>query len=260
MTLTATGGTNGQYRWYTTATSGTAITGQVNSTYATPPITVTTIYYVAINNGTCESTRTAVTATLGGTTCPNNQPPVIDTTPASTQIGGKIEIDLSDLISDADNNVDLSTLVIVTPPASGAIATISNTTLIIDYTGISFAGLESIVLRVCDVAAACAQQTFAISVDGAIEIFNAVSPARNGKNDVFFIANIDKLASTRQNHVAIYNRWGDLVWEANNYNNSSVAFTGKSKNDTDLPSGTYYYKIEFNGTGKTLTGYLALKR
>ncbi|HMJ70881.1 MAG TPA: gliding motility-associated C-terminal domain-containing protein [Cyclobacteriaceae bacterium] len=261
LTLSASGGSNGQYRWYTVPTGGTAITSQVNNTYATPSLTSTTTYYVAINNGTCESTRASVVATIGGTGCGSNQPPVIDTTPASTQIGGTIEIDLSDLISDADNNLDLSTLTIITPPASGATATINNTTLIINYTGIAFTGKENITIGVCDIFAACTQQTFAIEVDGSIEIFNAISPGRDGKNDVFFIENIDKLNDTRRNHVAIYNRWGDLVWEADNYNNASVAFTGKSKTDSDLPSGTYFYKIEFTGSSKaTQTGYLALKR
>ncbi|PZR39042.1 MAG: hypothetical protein DI538_07835, partial [Azospira oryzae] len=72
LTLTAAGGTNGQYRWYTAASGGTAITGQTNSTYS-PALTGTTTYYVSINNGTCESTRTAVTGTI-------NTPPNAPTT------------------------------------------------------------------------------------------------------------------------------------------------------------------------------------
>jgi hypothetical protein len=54
VALNAFGGTNGQYRWYTTATGGTAITGEVNSSYTTPSLTNTTTYYVSINSGTCE--------------------------------------------------------------------------------------------------------------------------------------------------------------------------------------------------------------
>lgn len=63
FTLSASGGTNGQYRWYTGQT-GAAISGAVNDTYATPLISATTTYYVSITNGSCESSRTAVTATL----------------------------------------------------------------------------------------------------------------------------------------------------------------------------------------------------
>ncbi|MBL7874040.1 MAG: hypothetical protein JNL53_00145, partial [Cyclobacteriaceae bacterium] len=64
VTLSAAGGTAGQYRWYTVATGGTAIAGQTNATYTTPTLTGTTNYYVAINNGLCESNRTIVTATI----------------------------------------------------------------------------------------------------------------------------------------------------------------------------------------------------
>src|SRR5690606_31095051 len=64
VTLSAAGGAAGQYRWYTVPTGGTAIAGQTNSTYTTPSISTTTTYHVAINRGTCESTRTAVTATI----------------------------------------------------------------------------------------------------------------------------------------------------------------------------------------------------
>jgi len=62
ITLTASGGTNGQYRWYDAG--GVIISGQVNATYVTPIISTTTDYSVAINNGTCESTPTTVTATI----------------------------------------------------------------------------------------------------------------------------------------------------------------------------------------------------
>ncbi|MCE7864930.1 MAG: hypothetical protein DYG99_15435, partial [Bacteroidetes bacterium CHB5] len=64
VTLSATGGVAGQYRWYTVASGGTAIAGQTNATYTTPTLAGTTNYYVAINNGTCESSRTIVTATI----------------------------------------------------------------------------------------------------------------------------------------------------------------------------------------------------
>jgi gliding motility-associated-like protein len=64
LTLNASGGSNGQYRWYSTATGGTSISGQVNGSYITPVVSATTSYYVSINNGTCESTRFEVKATI----------------------------------------------------------------------------------------------------------------------------------------------------------------------------------------------------
>ena len=76
LTLAASGGTNGQYRWYTVATNGTPIAGQVNSTYTTPVISATTTYYASINNGFCESTRTSVDATIQPLTKPALTPSV----------------------------------------------------------------------------------------------------------------------------------------------------------------------------------------
>ncbi len=62
VTLSATG-TGTSYKWYTTATGGTAIfTG---SPFNTPSISASTTYYVsAVNSGGCESNRTAVLATV----------------------------------------------------------------------------------------------------------------------------------------------------------------------------------------------------
>jgi len=40
-------------------------------------------------------------------------------------------------------------------------------------------------------------------------------------------------------NVSIFNRWGDKVWEAKNYDNDKVIWKGQH-----LPGGTYYYVIE----------------
>jgi len=261
ITLKATGGQAGQYRWYTVSSGGTAISGAVNSSFATPVISSTTTYYVSVNDGTCESPRTAVAATIGGAECISNSPPVIETTEASTGKGGAVTIHLKDLISDSDDNLVLSTLTIVSQPSSGATATIdANFNLVIDYAGKPFTGTESITISVCDSFSACTEQTLSIEVIASINVYNAVSPNRDGKNDYFIIDGIDKLQDTKVNHVAIFNRWGDVVWEGHNYDNVSVVFSGYSKNNAELPSGTYFYKIEFPGGKKTETGYLTLKR
>lgn len=222
-------------------------------------MSTTTTFYVSVNVGGCESPRTPVVVSIADAAC-NNHPPEVETTPSKTIVGGVIELDLADLITDADDNLDPSTLTIIDPPASGADVQISGLKLLIDYSGITFTGSENITISICDVVGACTRQTFRIDVVGDIEIFDALSPGNDGKNDVFFIENIDKLENTRVNRVTIYNRWGDVVWEGNNYNNTTVVFKGKSRNDGDLPSGTYFYKIEFNGKKKTLTGALTLKR
>ncbi|MCW5909816.1 MAG: gliding motility-associated C-terminal domain-containing protein [Cyclobacteriaceae bacterium] len=259
LTLTATGGSAGQYRWYTVPTGGTAIAGQTNASYTTPVLTVTTTYYVAVNNGTCESARTPVVAAIAPPSC-SNEPPVVNVVPIVTKIGGIVTLNLADLITDPDNNLDLSSLSIVSPPAHAASSFIDGDyNLVIDYTGIPFSGIDSVAIRVCDIYT-CVVERFGINVIGEIIIYNAVSPNNDGQNDSFRIEHITALDETHENKVSIFNRWGDLVWEGTNYDNDQVVFTGTSKSGADLPSGTYFYKIEFKGGHKTESGYLVLKR
>jgi gliding motility-associated-like protein len=89
---------------------------------------------------------------------------------------------------------------------------------------------------------------------GGIVIYNAVSPGVTpGENDYM---RIDGLSS--DNQVTIFNRWGDEVFKTSGYDNNSKRFEGKNDNGKELPSGTYFYTIEVSG--KTITGYLSLKR
>ncbi|MDZ7649732.1 MAG: hypothetical protein U5K54_22730 [Cytophagales bacterium] len=54
--------------------------------FTTPPLAATTTYYVAINNGTCESLRTAVTATI------NPNPPQPSITSSIALVGNGLTI------------------------------------------------------------------------------------------------------------------------------------------------------------------------
>jgi gliding motility-associated-like protein len=64
VNLSVSGGTNGQYSWYATATGGTAINGQTNSIFTTPVLSTTTTFYATITTNGCESSRTPVTGTM----------------------------------------------------------------------------------------------------------------------------------------------------------------------------------------------------
>ncbi|MFN3405251.1 MAG: DNRLRE domain-containing protein, partial [Cytophagaceae bacterium] len=65
LTLSASGST-GIYNWYDAATGGTLLSSDAN--YTTPSISSTTTYYVAAVNGSCESPRTPVVATITNAT------------------------------------------------------------------------------------------------------------------------------------------------------------------------------------------------
>jgi gliding motility-associated-like protein len=113
---------------------------------------------------------------------------------------------------------------------------------------------------VCDVFGACTQQVLEIDVIGDLEVYNGLSPNNDGLNEIFLIQYIDLLPDTQQNKVSIFNRWGSKVFEVSNYNNTTNVFRGLNDSGNDLPSGTYFYKIEFETGRKSETGYLTLKR
>lgn len=96
-------------------------------------------------------------------------------------------------------------------------------------------------------------------IDEDLEIFNFISANGDETNACLYIQNIEASEGTSNNTVKIFNRWGDVVWETKNYNNTDRAFKGKTDSGNELPSGTYYYKIEF-AEGKTRTGFLSLLR
>lgn len=87
--------------------------------------------------------------------------------------------------------------------------------------------------------------------------YNIITPNADGANDVWFIENITS-SDYSENVVTIFNRWGQVVWRAENYNNEDVAFSGKASSGEELPDGTYFY--EFLSGEKELTGFMEVQR
>lgn len=97
-----------------------------------------------------------------------------------------------------------------------------------------------------------------VEIVGEIEVFNGVSANGDDLNAFFKIKNIEILEPN--NKVTIFNRWGDKVFSMENYDNKTRLFNGTSDKGSELPSGVYYYKIEFFSGRDELSGYLTLKR
>jgi hypothetical protein len=80
VTLTASGApSTGSYRWYTSSSGGISIAGATAATYTTPMLMASATYYVSVFNGTCESSRVPVTATI-------NSKPVVGATAGAASI------------------------------------------------------------------------------------------------------------------------------------------------------------------------------
>ncbi|MGZ6520120.1 MAG: T9SS type B sorting domain-containing protein, partial [Bacteroidia bacterium] len=69
---------------------------------------------------------------------------------------------------------------------------------------------------------------------------------------------IDGITNIKENTVSIFNRWGDLVWNCDNYDNvtDGKVWKGKSNKNGELPDATYFYVI--NAGGKTYKGWVEL--
>jgi gliding motility-associated-like protein/uncharacterized delta-60 repeat protein len=255
-TLSASGSTDGNYRWY--SGGHTLIPNQFNHTLITPPISAGTSYFVSVVADGCESVLTEVVVNVNS--CSVNVPPTISATTLVTQIGGVITLDLLSLIDDVDGNIDVGSLTVLSQPSSGASAMINNGELTLDYTGTSFSGMDQLTVQVCDDENSCSEAVISIEVIGDVIVYNAISPNGDGLNDILRIQYIEIIEETKMNKVTIFNRWGDRVFEVNDYDNLNRVFNGTSDNGKELPTGTYFYSIRFASGRESKTGYLYLNR
>ncbi len=90
-----------------------------------------------------------------------------------------------------------------------------------------------------------------------LKFFNAFSPNDDGNNDLWEIENIEAGAFSN-NEVEIYNRWGQLIWAGESYNNADVVWDGKTQSGITLAEGTYYYVAVVDN--KTYKGYIELTK
>lgn len=85
-----------------------------------------------------------------------------------------------------------------------------------------------------------------------------ISPDGDGSNDEFILFCLD--GELINNHLEIYNRFGQLVYEVDGYANT---WEGTSQNGEDLPAGPYYWVLDYvepNGEAKQVRGSLTIVR
>lgn len=91
-----------------------------------------------------------------------------------------------------------------------------------------------------------------------------ISPDDDGINEFWEIEDLDRYTN---NTVQIFNRWGDLVFETTNYDNTQNVFRGVANRKTttgagNLPEGTYFFRITSENPEimEPATGFIVLKR
>ncbi|MEL6358267.1 MAG: gliding motility-associated C-terminal domain-containing protein, partial [Bacteroidota bacterium] len=85
---------------------------------------------------------------------------------------------------------------------------------------------------------------------------SVITPNGDGLNESFILFCTDG-SEANENTLEIYNRWGQLVFQMNNYSCSSDGgldcFEGRTNDGAILPEGPYYYVLDyFNPIGERL--------
>ncbi|WP_396636713.1 gliding motility-associated C-terminal domain-containing protein [Maribacter sp. R77961] len=116
------------------------------------------------------------------------------------------------------------------------------------------------------IAESCSTESFTIIAEEEEEdeTLYGISPNGDGINDFW---SIDGIESSPINTVTIYNRWGDMVFTIDDYDNQSNVFRGEANQKTKmgagaLPSGTYFFNIQIDGETilRKTQGFLVIKR
>ena len=93
--------------------------------------------------------------------------------------------------------------------------------------------------------------------DCKLVFYSGITPNGDNKNDVWWIDNIE---SFPENKVRIFNRWGNLVWSGDNYDNSTVVWEGENNLGAEMGDATYFYVVKIEGIDETFTGWVELTR
>ena len=89
-----------------------------------------------------------------------------------------------------------------------------------------------------------------------LEMPEGFSPNNDGDNDYFVVRGIDAYES---NEIKVFNRWGNIVYQKNNYDNT---WDGTNNSGDELPDATYFVivMVDTADGAITLKGYVDLRR
>jgi len=85
------------------------------------------------------------------------------------------------------------------------------------------------------------------------------SPNGDGINDLLVIRGLDQYP---HNSIVIFNRWGNIVFQANPYKNTwdGRSTQGIKIDGDELPISTYFYLFDFGNTSSIVKGTIYLNR
>ena len=128
-----------------------------------------------------------------------------------------------------------------------------------------YSGTVTFTYELCNaVSGLCDVATVTLQVEAIPEceltIFAAISPNGDNKNDRWEIENME-CAGYEVNALYVYNRWGNIVYEAENYGANGNWWDGTNqKTGKAVPDGTYYYILKNMADGSERKGAVEVWR
>jgi len=239
----------------------------------------TIIYQICDGNGGCDTAQVIITI--------NNIDPIVvahnDSANIYSNNPNTYSLIVKVQVNDTDYNGGYLTTVIYQDPTSGGVATVVNGDSISYTAPNGFYGVDTLMYIVCSSIGTdlndCDTAYVFITVSGPdcdndgipdyadnpkdCEFFipEGFSPEGNGINDKWVITGI---LNYPKNHVQIFNRWGNLVFETDGYQNEwdGTSMFGLMIGGNELPEGTYFYIVDLglSTNNKVYKGYVYLKR
>lgn len=187
---------------------------------------------------------------------PNN-PPVAVTDSIRTVID--LEQTINVLTNDYDPDGDDITVTVVNNPINGTVQNNGNGQVV--YTpDPGYYGLDSFTYVICDngFITLCDTGTVVIEIF-KVKVPNSISPNGDNNNDVL---EIEGLEFYPDNYLKIFNRWGDIVFSADQYQNN---WSGQLENaglkiGDIVPNGTYFYILYLNEALPVIKGYIMVEK
>jgi gliding motility-associated-like protein len=258
-----------------------AATGIVTYTPASDFAGTDTFTYSVCNaGGLCSEATVAVTVTeviVNTTVAEDDEYTMLQDTILEA------DVSVNDYDPEGDNQINFNVLV---PPANGTFALFPDGTFeFAPYEG--YMGEDYFIYEVCDdgTPVACDTATAYILVEEreadtiiveppfqlAFKIPEGFSPNYDGYNDYFVIQHLHEAYPNARPKLEVYNRWGTLLYEQEDYGNtdrwgSGDAWWDGSSNkkwttgSEKLPPGTYFYILYFNDGSEPIKGSVFLNR
>ena len=233
------------------------VSGQVTYTPQVDFVGVDVFSYTIQDEKGLKSLPATVTVTV--IEVENKAPNAVDDAVENSSLT-PITIDVLANDFDEDNNHSDLVLVSVTDPASGTVSILDgkviftpagmiNSTVTFSYTIQDPSGLT-------DEAVVTIENKFP-----PLLVSEGFSPNNDNNNDTWYIQGIEYYPN---NSVKVFDRWGFLVYQKQNYENVSSPWDGRGNaaqhSGKLLDQGTYFYILEPGGELKTMNGYVVIVR